>query len=87
MNKFLSIQQAAEFLGVSTQTLRRWECAKKIQPSHRTEGGQRRYDPAELMPARFQNTKTQDLLTIGYARVSCHDQKADLQRQMQLLEE
>jgi putative resolvase len=86
MNKFLSIQQAAEFLGVSTQTLRRWERAKKIQPSHRTEGGQRRYDPTQLIPARFQNSRAQSLPTVAYARVSCHDQKEDLQRQVQLLE-
>ena len=39
MNKFLTIEEAAKFLGISTQTLRRWERAKKIQPSHRTEGG------------------------------------------------
>ena len=39
MNKFLSIQDAAKSLGVSPQTLRRWEKKKKIAPSHRTEGG------------------------------------------------
>ena len=36
MNKFLSIQKAAAFLGVSTQTLRRWERSKKIEPAQRT---------------------------------------------------
>jgi hypothetical protein len=29
MNKFISLQQAAIFLGVSTQTLCRWEKVKK----------------------------------------------------------
>ena len=52
MNKFISIQQAAIFLGVSTQTLRRCEKVKKIKPSHRTQGGQRRYDIAKLHPRR-----------------------------------
>ena len=38
MNKFLSIQEAAKYLGVSPQTLRRWERKKKMAPSHRTRG-------------------------------------------------
>jgi putative resolvase len=83
MNKFLSIQEAAKCLGVSTQTLRRWERKKKITPSHRTEGGQRRYDPAQLRP--FDHQKS-DRPTLAYARVSCHDQKEDLQRQIHMLE-
>jgi putative resolvase len=85
MNKFLSIQQAAKFLGVSPQTLRRWEKEKKITPSHRTEGGQRRYDITKLHP--FDPTsKVTDRPTIAYARVSSHDQKEDLQRQVHMLE-
>ncbi len=85
MNKFLSIHQAAELLGVSTQTLRRWEREKKITPAHRTEGNQRRYDPAQLIPPRF-SKKQVERETIAYARVSSHDQKEDLQRQVQMLE-
>jgi len=38
MNKFLSIQDAAKCLGVSLQTLRRWEKQKKITPCYRTQG-------------------------------------------------
>lgn len=86
MNKFLSIQKAAEYLGVSTQTLRRWERAKKIQPSHRTTGGQRRYDITKLHPTRINPEKIQNRPTIAYARVSSHDQKDDLQRQAHMLE-
>jgi putative resolvase len=86
MNKFLSIQKAAVFLGVSAQTLRRWERSKKIEPAQRTAGGQRRYDITKLQPSRLLNTKTQNLPTIAYARVSSHDQKDDLQRQAHMLE-
>jgi len=86
MNKFLSIQKAAAFLGVSTQTLRRWERSKKIEPAQRTAGGQRRYDITKLQPSRRLNAKTQNLPTIAYARVSSHDQKDDLQRQAHMLE-
>ena len=85
MNKFLSIQDAAKCLGVSPQTLRRWERQKKITPCHRTQGGQRRYDPTQLQPFTCKD-KTSDRLTIAYARVSSHDQKEDLQRQVHMLE-
>ncbi len=36
MNKFLSIQDAAKYMGVSLQTLRRLEKAGKIKPAYRT---------------------------------------------------
>lgn len=85
MNKFLSIQEAAKYLGVSTQTLRRWEKDKKIFPSHRSKGNHRRYDVAKLHPFEAERIK-QDLPTVAYARVSSHDQKEDLQRQIHMLE-
>ena len=43
----------------------------------RTPGGHRRYEVAELL-----NTKSDVSLTIGYARVSSHEQKDDLERQL-----
>jgi len=85
MNKFLSIQQAASFLGVSPQTLRRWERKNKIAPCYRTQGGQRRYDITKLRPSEHLD-KSIDRPTVAYARVSSHDQKDDLQRQVHMLE-
>ena len=85
MSKFLSIRSAANLLGVSPQTLRRWERDKKIEPSYRTKGGQRRYDVAKLSPPDLTN-KVTDRPTVAYARVSSHDQKEDLQRQVHMLE-
>ena len=85
MNKFFSIQEAAKFLGVSPQTLRRWEKSNKIIAAHRTKGGQRRYSLEQLKGEDF----TQENIcrpTIAYARVSSHDQKEDLQRQISMLE-
>jgi len=84
MNKLLTIGEAAKWLGVSTQTLRRWEREKKLKPAERTPGGQRRYDPAQLRPATHLNQSPRT--TIAYARVSSHDQKDDLGRQKQMLE-
>ena len=34
MNTFLSVQEAAKALGISTQTLRRWEKAEKIPKAY-----------------------------------------------------
>ena len=86
MNKFISIKEAAVILGVSTQTLRRWEKEGKFPLPKRTKGGQRRYDLAEIIPAKGKVVSRNDLMTIAYARVSTHDQKEDLLRQEKMLE-
>jgi predicted site-specific integrase-resolvase len=84
MNKYVSITAAATALGVSASTLRRWEASGKITPE-RTKGGQRRYDLVQLMPEKYHGTQVMRQ-TVAYARVSSHDQKDDLARQMQVLE-
>lgn len=84
MSKFVSISLAAQALGVSTSTLRRWEASGRLTPV-RTEGGQRRYDLAALRP-ETQGGAQAMRKTVAYARVSSHDQKADLERQKRVLE-
>ena len=84
MDKLLSISQAAEALAVSQSTLRRWEREKKLIPE-RTEGGQRRYLLSQLRP-HLKPKPLGERKTIAYARVSSHDQKADLTRQREILE-
>lgn len=86
MSKGLSTTQAAKVLGVSAQTLRRWEREGKIAPVERTAGGVRRYDVAVLRPEGFRPAAPASRRTVAYARVSSHDQKADLERQKQVLE-
>lgn len=76
----LTPQEAATLLGVTVRTLHRWELDGKIT-STRTLGGHRRYEIADLI-----TNKSSTQLTIGYARVSSHDQKPDLIRQIQVLE-
>jgi putative resolvase len=83
--KMVSIQEAAEFLGVAPQTLRRWEREGRLLADERTPGGRRRYDLARLRPEQFRAPETARR-TIAYARVSSHDQKDDLERQKQVLE-
>ncbi|MCW6049428.1 IS607 family transposase [Microcoleus sp. A2-C5] len=76
----VSISEAAKLKGVSVSTLRRWEAEGKLVPE-RTESGHRRYDIAKLI-----GVKAELSYTIGYARVSSHDQKEDLVRQKQVIE-
>ena len=82
----LSIGQAAEYLGVSVSTLRRWEREGKFQPTERTAGKQRRYRYSDLNPYQKPHNRQSVRATLAYARVSSHDQRQDLERQKQLLE-
>lgn len=76
----ISISEAAKLKGVSVSTLRRWETDGKLVPE-RTLSGHRRYEIAQLL-----GIKSELSYTIGYARVSSHDQKEDLQRQKEVIE-
>jgi len=79
-----SIGKAAKELGVSRDTLRRWEKSGKIV-AERTARGHRRYNLARLLGVSPRNTQ-RTRKTIAYARVSSHDQKEDLLRQVKVLE-
>ena len=80
----ISIGKASKLLGVSIDTLRRWEKEGKIK-SERTIKGHRRYDEGDLTGLKKRHV-SDDKMTLGYARVSSHDQKKDLNRQIELLE-
>ena len=85
--KLLTIGEAAKVLGVTTTTLRNWDKNGLLHPDEYTRGGNRRYKLESLKninpDVRY---KTDDLKTIAYARVSSHDQKEDLARQVAVLE-
>lgn len=85
MDKLLNISQAANVLGVSESTLRRWETEGRLVPDERTAGGQRRYKLSSIRPQMKHGDKL-ERKTVAYARVSSHDQKSDLERQKQVLE-
>lgn len=80
----VNIGKAAQELGVTRETLRRWEREGKIVVD-RTPKGHRRYDIMKLKGATPKKTFSTKR-TIGYARVSSHDQKSDLVRQVSVLE-
>ena len=82
----VSIGEAAERLGVSVKTIRRWSDSGKIN-CHRSPSGHRRYhlnDLNQLLRGEKSFSKTK--ITINYARVSSHEQKPDLIRQIDVLE-
>ena len=82
----VSIGEAAQELGVSVKTVRRWADAGKLR-FERSPSGHRRFylaDIKRITPRELQ--KLDERITINYARVSSHDQKADLVRQVQVLE-
>ena len=80
----ISIGKAAAELGVTRETLRRWEAAGKIT-SDRTPKGHRRYDLSQLQGISPKKN-FEEKRTTAYARVSSHDQKNDLARQVVVLE-
>ena len=87
----ISIGEASKILGVTPKTIRIWESQGKIK-AERTPNGHRRYNRDEIVRLSSFNGKIRKddepakKRTIAYARVSSHDQKEDLKRQVQLLE-
>ena len=82
----VSIGEAAKELGVSVKTVRRWTDSGKLKFERSPTGHRRFYlkDIKRIVPRNLD--KADDRITINYARVSSHDQKADLTRQVQMLE-
>ena len=77
----IRIGPAARLLGVTPQTLRKWEATGHLVPVRKSAGGTRYYSTNQLL-----GQQTGDWPTVCYARVSSHDQKEDLERQVSLLE-
>lgn len=84
MNKLVSISDAADILGVSVTTLRRWDREGKLK-SDRTRAGHRRYDLSKIKPGLL-HADDSECKTLAYARVSSHEQQTELEQQKQLLE-
>lgn len=79
--EYLTPAQAAKYLGVHPQSLRRWEREGKIT-SFRTPGGTRRFRKEEIEEAAGKRRPT---VTVCYARVSTSSQRDDLERQLEYL--
>ena len=69
--------EASLLLGVCVQTLRRWDESGRLV-AKRTFGNHRRYNLNDILKIYNQTNTNNTNITIGYARVSTHDQKQDL---------
>ena len=81
--RLVKIGEAARMLGTTPGQLRKWESTGELLPTRKTHGGTRYYAVADLLGYHSDPAAA---LTICYARVSSHDQKADLDRQQAALE-
>lgn len=85
-NTVYTLNQFAEKLGVTPQTLRTWHKEGRLTPAFITDGGHRRYTHKQYLDfigdTSIQTTK----LNVGYVRVSSKKQSDDLVRQAQLME-
>jgi len=86
MNKtYLSINKAANYIGVSLSTLYRWHKSGKLLPDLFTLGGHRRYSILNLDKIFKKDEKSTKVLS--YARVSTYSQKNDLIIQRKVLDQ
>lgn len=79
----VSIGEAADKLGVSVKTVRRWSDADRLR-CERTPSGHRRYYTSDIIRMTTKPAK-EERKTLVYGRVSSHDQKDDLVRQTEVL--
>lgn len=80
-SKFVKVGEASEILGVSYRTMIRWHQSGQLIPDKISDGGTRYYLRSKLEDGTKENSK----ITVGYARVSSHEQKDDLETQKQAL--
>ena len=80
----LPSRKAAAILGLHPNTLRSYANRGKI-PHYRNAAGQRLYDVDSYLQGNQENN--QEAETVCYCRVSSHQQKDDLQRQVQFMQE
>lgn len=76
------MKEASMLLGVTVRTIQRWDKEGKIR-CVRTIGGKRRVPESEIK--RILGIHEERRI-VGYARVSSHTQKDDLERQIKLIE-
>nr|HDO80553.1 IS607 family transposase [Candidatus Bathyarchaeota archaeon] len=82
MGRLYSMREASKLLGVTVRTIQRWDKEGKIR-CVRTVGGKRRVPESEIK--RILGIHEERKI-VGYARVSSHTQKDDLEGQIELIE-
>jgi len=87
MSQYLSIGEVSTLIGISIVTLRRWEKSGKLSAAYRTLGNHRRYLKNKILELFGLLETSEPRFSVGYARVSSHDQKNDLERQKSKIKE
>lgn len=86
MKEMYTIGEVIDRTGISRTTLARWHNSGHFVAQYVSEGGKKYYSAEQL--AKLEGhvmLDKPDRRVVGYARVSSHDQKADLARQEELL--
>jgi len=81
MERLYTMKEASKLLGVHIRTIQKWDKEGKIR-CVRTVGGKRRVPESEIKRILGIHEERK---TVGYARVSSHTQKDDLERQIELI--
>jgi len=81
MERLYAMKEASKLLGVTVRTIQRWDKEGKIR-CVRTVGGKRRVPESEIKRILGIHEERK---VVGYARVSSHTQKDDLERQIELI--
>jgi predicted site-specific integrase-resolvase len=82
--RFVSGKDAADILGISQQSLRKFAGDGSIDVI-KTPGGQRRYNVASFVKSQHPDTKKKTKKKIIYCRVSSNGQKCHLEHQIRFL--
>ena len=81
MQRFYTIHEFAEKIGVTAQTLRNWDRQGKLRPHHKGESGYRYYTQEQLDKALQRVPDEREV--IGYCRVDRPSQRDELEKQVQ----
>jgi putative resolvase len=84
--QYISPQRITKQYDITSGTLRRWSEEGKIR-CLRPNNGKRIYNASDIAKCFGTEPITNEKITVAYARVSSNHQKADLQRQVDLLKE
>jgi DNA repair protein RadD len=86
--EFMQVSEAAEYIGVSPQTLRRWDRSGRLTPVRRPESGYRYYRRADLEPFRLEYRRAADaildggeIFTTANANIEANEQLREPQRE------
>lgn len=81
-----TLNQFANKIGITPQTLRTWHKEGRLNPAFITNGGHRRYTHKQYLEFVGETSNQTTKLNVGYVRVSSKKQSDDLVRQAQLME-